>query len=130
LYVFYHRSTFQGKGFLIFWAYGAYIIYEEIFTEDDMGRESFTSIRDKDVINICDGKRLGYVCDLEIDACDGRICAIIVIFDCRGFGFGKCEELIIPWEKIKCFGKDAVLVNISTEIYAKLGCCEKNEKKR
>ena len=95
-----------------------------------MGRESFSSLRDKDVINVCDGKRLGFVNDLEIDNCDGRICAIIVLFDSRIFGFGKCEELIIPWEKIKCFGKDAVLVNIGTDIYAKLGFDEKNMKKK
>ena len=93
-----------------------------------MGRESFISLRDKDVINVCDGKRLGFVNDLEIDNCDGRICAIVVLFDGRIFGFGKCEEVVIPWENIKCFGKDAVLVNIGTEIYAKLGCAGKNEK--
>ncbi len=95
-----------------------------------MSRESFTSLRDKDVINICDGKRLGFINDLEIDNCDGRICAIIVLFDSRPFGFGKCEELIIPWEKIKCFGKDAVLVSVDTSIYSKLGFDEKNTKKK
>ena len=52
-----------------------------------MSRESFNSMRDKEVINICDGKRLGYINDVEIDSCDGRICAIIVLFDCRLFGF-------------------------------------------
>ena len=95
-----------------------------------MGRETFTSLRDKDVINICDGKRLGFVNDVEIDVCDGRICAISVLFDCRLLGFGKCEEIVIPWEKIKCFGKDAVLVSVGPEIYAKLGCAEKNMKKK
>lgn len=37
-----------------------------------MSRESFNSMRDKEVINICDGKRLGYINDVEIDSCDGR----------------------------------------------------------
>ncbi len=95
-----------------------------------MSRESFTSLRDKDVINICDGKRLGFISDLEISNCDGKICAIIVLFDSRVFGFGKCEELVIPWENIKCFGKDAVLVSVDTSIYAKLGFEEKNTKKK
>lgn len=95
-----------------------------------MGKESFSSLRDKDVINLCDGKRLGFVNDLEIDDTCGRICAITVLFDCRIFGFGKCEEIVIPWEKISCFGKDAILVNVGTEIYAKLGCCQKNDKKK
>jgi YlmC/YmxH family sporulation protein len=95
-----------------------------------MGRECFTSLRDKDVINICDGKRLGFVSDMEIDPSCGKICAIIVLFDCRLLGFGKCEELVIPWEKICCFGKDAVLVNIGTEIYARLGCNEKKHEEK
>ncbi len=95
-----------------------------------MPRESFNSIRDKEVINICDGKRLGYINDLEIDACDGRICAIIVFFDSKMFGFGKCEELVIPWDKINCFGSDAVLVSVSPEIYEKLGVNPKNHRKK
>ena len=49
-----------------------------------MKRESFNSLRDKEVINICDGKRLGYINDLEIDICDGKVCAIVVLFDCVG----------------------------------------------
>jgi YlmC/YmxH family sporulation protein len=95
-----------------------------------MGRECFTSIRDKDVINICDGKRLGFVNDMEIDPCSGKICALIVLFDCRLLGFGKCEELVIPWEKVNSFGKDAVLVNIGTDIYAKLGCDNKKHEEK
>ena len=95
-----------------------------------MGRETFTSLRDKDVINICDGKRLGFVKDVEIDFCDGRICAIGVLFDCLICGFGKCEELVIPWEKVNCFGKDAVLVNIGTDIYARLGCNDKKHEEK
>ncbi len=95
-----------------------------------MKRESFNSLRDKEVINVCDGKRLGYINDVEIDVCEGKVCAIVVLFDCRVFGFGKCEELVIPWEKINCFGSDAVLVNIGTEIYQKLGCDQKNQKKK
>ena len=95
-----------------------------------MGRECFNSLRDKDVINVCDGKRLGFVNDLEIDACSGKICALIVLFDYRLLGFGKYEELVIPWERICCFGKDTVLVNIGTEIYAKLGSSDKKHDKK
>ena len=31
------------------------------------------SIKDKEVINICDGKSMGYVCDIEINLKEGRI---------------------------------------------------------
>lgn len=76
-----------------------------------MDRCSINDLKDKEVINICDGKRLGYINDVEIDVCSGCVLAIVVLFDCRVFGFGKCEELVIPWVRSAASGKDAVLVN-------------------
>lgn len=88
-----------------------------------MEKHSMNKLRDKEVINICDGKRLGYINDVIIDVCTGCVTAIVVLFDLRVFGFGKCEELTIPWNKIGCFGQDAVLVNVDVSLYEKL--CEK-----
>lgn len=84
-----------------------------------MDRCTVNRLKDKEVINVCDGKRLGYVNDAEINLCSGCVTAITVLFDCRVFGFGKCEELVIPWDKIGCFGRDAVLVNIDPALYEK-----------
>ncbi len=84
-------------------------------------RCSVNDLKDKEVINMCDGKRLGYIHDVELNLCSGCVLSIIVLFDLRLFGFGKCEELVIPWDKIGCFGKDAVLVHVDTEIYNRLG---------
>lgn len=93
-----------------------------------MNGYSVNSLRDKEVINICDGRRLGYIYDVEINICSGCVTAIVVLFDCRVFGFGKCEELVIPWDKIQCFGEDAVLVSIGPELYEKFACKAKKEK--
>ena len=93
-----------------------------------MDRYSVNSLKDKEVINICDVTRLGYINDVEINICSGCVVAIVVLFDLRVFGFGKCEELVIPWEKIGCFGRDAVLVNIDISIYEKLGEEKKSSK--
>jgi len=38
----------------------------------------FCKFRQKEVVNILDGRSLGYICDMEIDAVNGNICAIIV----------------------------------------------------
>ena len=57
------------------------------------------------------------------------VTAVVVLFDCRAFGFGKCEEIVIPWDKIGCFGKDAVLVNIDCCAYERL-CQEKKFEKK
>ena len=39
---------------------------------------TFNELRDRDVINVCDGKRLGFVCDMEIDTACGKILKLIV----------------------------------------------------
>ena len=38
----------------------------------------FCELKEKDVINRCDCKKLGQICDLVIDECSGQICSIIV----------------------------------------------------
>ncbi len=35
-------------------------------------------LRNKEVINLCDGRRLGFVCDAEVDLDNGRIISILV----------------------------------------------------
>lgn len=71
-----------------------------------------SELREREVVNILDGKRLGLASDLEIEAETGKIKAIIV----PGPGkflwlFGKNEEFVIPWERIKKIGVDVILVD-------------------
>ena len=69
--------------------------------------------RDKEVINVCDCKCLGIVCDLEIDEKDGCINAIVVPGPGKLLGcFGRDYELYIPWCKIVKIGPDIILVDI------------------
>ena len=74
--------------------------------------QSMTDLTDKQVINICDGKILGYVIDFKIDSCNGRLTAIILPGENSFFGFKKCTDIVIPWEKIVKIGKDTILVDI------------------
>ena len=70
----------------------------------------------KEVINICDGCRLGFVGDVELLLPDGRITALIVPGPYRFFGlFGRGEEYYIPWECIKQIGDDIVLIDKTFE---------------
>ena len=64
----------------------------------------FTDLRCKEVINICDGCRLGYVGDVECQLPEGQMTALIVPGPFRFFGlFGRGEEYYIPWaENEKC----------------------------
>ena len=72
----------------------------------------FSDMRYKEVINICDGCRLGYVGDLELQLPEGRITALIVPGPCRFFGlFGRGEEYFVPWECIKQIRDDIILID-------------------
>lgn len=75
---------------------------------------TFTELRRKEVVNICDGARLGHVCDLELDCNDGRLLAIIVPGPARLFGLLRSEEeLVIPFCNVHCIGADVILVDIA-----------------
>lgn len=68
-------------------------------------------LRCKEVISISDGSRLGYVNDVEIDTCTGRLAAIIVPGRGKLGFFGKREDYIIPWEEIRRIGDDIILTS-------------------
>jgi len=79
--------------------------------EWDMNRTS--DFREKEVINIKDGRRLGFVCDVEINLESGKIEAIVIPGDRRWFGLvGKDDEYVIPWDRIKKIGEDIILVEL------------------
>jgi YlmC/YmxH family sporulation protein len=70
----------------------------------------------KDVINIKDGCRLGFICDVEIDVNDGRVVALVIFGRSRFFGIlGREEDVIIPWCNIQTIGEDTVLVCVEPQ---------------
>ena len=67
----------------------------------------------KEVVNIKDGKRLGYVQDVCADLESGRITSIIVPGNNKLFKFfSGSDDVVIPWENIKCIGEDIILVEL------------------
>jgi len=77
-------------------------------------------LRQKEVINISDGKRIGFVSDVEIDLDSGKIDAIIIPGSGRLFGLiGKDNEFVIPWEKIRKIGEDIILVDLDERFIKK-----------
>lgn len=78
--------------------------------------------KQKEVINLSDGRRLGFVSDVEVDLESGRIEAIVIPGGGgRIFGFiGKDNEFIIPWDKIKKVGEDIILVDLDERYLRKL----------
>lgn len=71
-------------------------------------------LRQKEVINIVNASRLGYVYDVEINFETGNIDAIIVPGKPRILGvIGKKDDYVIPWDNIVRVGEDIVLVEMS-----------------
>ena len=72
-----------------------------------------TQLQCKEVICICDGMRLGYITDVQVEVPGGEICAIVVPGPCRFLGlFGRSEDYVIPWNCIRRIGPDVVLVDV------------------
>lgn len=74
----------------------------------------FSEMKQKEVINICDGKRLGCVVDLEIDTERGAIKALIVPtpFSFTAVLRGEQSGNVIPWACVLKIGNDAILVQV------------------
>lgn len=68
-------------------------------------------LRYREVINLCTGHRLGFVCDVEMEVNSGQVIALVVPGPCRFFGlFGREEDYLIPFESITKIGSDIILI--------------------
>lgn len=66
----------------------------------------------KEVINIVNGKRLGFVQDVTANLETGIITSIIVPGDTKFFNVFSSNDIVIDWENIKCIGEDVILVEL------------------
>lgn len=74
--------------------------------------ERFSALRDKEVIHVCEGARLGYPCDLGLDLDTGRVVSVIIPGPCRFLGlFGREFDYVVPWPCIRRIGEDIILVD-------------------
>ena len=74
--------------------------------------ERFSEIRNKEVIHVCEGSRLGYVSDCCIGLETGRVTAVVIPGPCRFLGlFGRDSDYVVPWCCIRRIGEDIILVD-------------------
>lgn len=79
-----------------------------------------SDLRQRDVINVSDGRRLGMIKDFDLNLEEGFIKSIMLPGPGRLLGlFGRNDDLEIPWEKIIKVGVDVILVDIKsfTEVH-------------
>lgn len=66
----------------------------------------------KEVIDIADGTRYGFVGDVELDPERGSIRSIVVRGRPRLLGLlGREPDEVFPWSSVKRFGEDIILVD-------------------
>ena len=76
----------------------------------------FSELQCKEVICLSDGRRLGFVEDVEVELPEGQVCALIVPGPCKVFGLmGRKDDYVIPWRCVRRIGPDIVLVDVKCE---------------
>jgi sporulation protein, ylmC/ymxH family len=71
-----------------------------------------TDMHDKEVINVCDGTRIGCVDDVEVDTCTAQLVSIVVHGRPKCMGLlGHDEDIVISWKEIEVIGEETILVN-------------------
>ena len=78
----------------------------------NMGKRGM-DFKSKEVININDARRLGFVQDVCADLETGKITSIVVPGSNKLLSmFTNENDIVITWDKIKCIGDDIILVEI------------------
>lgn len=81
----------------------------------------------KELVDISDGTRYGFIEDIEIEETTGTIKNIIVSAK-KGFWglLDKHSEIVFPWSAVKRIGPDLILIDHSGKNNAETRCINKN----
>ena len=74
---------------------------------------SFVDIREKEVINIYDGKKLGHIIDIIFDRQTGRVTGVVVP-GIKKF-MRKTEDIFVPIDNLKKIGEDVLLIKLAPQ---------------
>lgn len=75
-----------------------------------MGPLRFSELHCREVINLCDGARLGEVSDLIFEPSSGQVTALVVPGASSLKNLFSREDCVIPWGCIETLGEDYILV--------------------
>lgn len=77
---------------------------------------TFCEMREKEVVNTVDGKKLGRILDM-VFTCNGDVLGIVVPGEKRLFkNIAGGDSIFIPWKNITKIGEDTILVELSGSI--------------
>ncbi len=73
---------------------------------------SLGDLKDKEIVNIKNGAKLGFVDDVELNTENASVLALIVYGRSKLLGlFGRDDDIIIKCEDIELIGEDTILVS-------------------
>lgn len=75
---------------------------------------NFVDLKQKEVINIVDGKKLGYPEDFIFDSENTKIKSFTIPTPTKTFSFKKSEPKVVNLDDIFLIGQDVILVNLPT----------------
>ena len=74
---------------------------------------SFDNLREKEVVNIYDGKKLGHVIDIIFERQSGKVTGVVVP-GIKKF-MKKSEDIFVPIENLKKIGEDVLLIRLAPQ---------------
>lgn len=82
---------------------------------NNMHEYTFCELREKEVVNAIDGKRLGRIVDIAF-TCSGRVFGIVVPGSKRLIrNLSANDAIFIPWQNICKIGADVILVELRAQ---------------
>ena len=78
---------------------------------------STQDLKNKEVINIHNGKSLGYVEDIVVELNKGTVEGIVIPQRSSGLFsiFNKGAEIVVPWNAVRRVGEEVILVELGGE---------------
>ena len=77
---------------------------------------TLTDLRNKEVIDMKTGLRLGFVDDIEFDTESGQVTSLVIFGRPRAFGImGREGDIVIKCPEIALIGEDTILVRQEEE---------------
>ena len=75
---------------------------------------STDKLKNKEVINMRDGRSLGFIYDIEVNLEKGTIDGVIIPAERGLFRFfgNREDDFVIKWDRIRPIGDDVVLVDL------------------
>ncbi|MBR2967588.1 MAG: YlmC/YmxH family sporulation protein [Clostridia bacterium] len=80
----------------------------------EIGELSYSELRQKDIVSISDGRKLGKIVDLVFSP-SGKVKGIVAPYGRRFLCF-RNQEVYIPYINIKTIGEDIILVDVDTAL--------------